>query len=140
MKTITAALITVFLATVTQAQEAKPAADPESPPIAGRTVLGVEVREIGVIASGYRVSKLLNQPVYNDKNEKIGKVEDFIVRPDGTLSYAIVDVGGFLKLGAHRVAIPVDQFSSVRPRIVLPGATKEALKQIPEFQYSKDQA
>lgn len=32
---------------------------------------------------------------------------------------------------------PVDQFSEVAPRIVLPGATKEALKQMPEFKYAK---
>jgi len=67
------------------------------------------------------------------------KVEEFIVRPDATLSYAIVDVGGFLKIGAHRVAIPVNQFSEVRQgRLVLPGATKDALKQMPEFRYAKN--
>jgi hypothetical protein len=103
-------------------------------------VLGVEVAELEAIATGYRMSKLLRQPVYNDKNEKIGKAEEFIVRPDGTLSYAIIDVGGFLGLGAHRVAIPVRQFTSVKPHIVLPGATKEALKQMPEFKYSADQS
>jgi sporulation protein YlmC with PRC-barrel domain len=140
MKSIIAAALTLFVVTAARAQETKPSSNPESPPIAGGAVLGVEVREIGMIASGYRVSKLLNQPVYNDKNEKIGKIEDFIVRPDGTLSYAIVDVGGFLGLGKHRVAIPVNQFTSVRPRIVLPGATKDTLKQMPEFQYSKEQA
>lgn len=108
-------------------------------PIAGGSVLGVEVSELSIVATGYRISKLLAQPVYNDKNAKIGKLEDFIVKPDGTLSYAILDVGGFLGVGAHRVAIPVGQFSDVRPRIVLPGATKDALKQMPEFRYSRPQ-
>jgi len=39
----------------------------------------------------------------------------------------------------HRrhVAIPVQQFSQVTPKIVLPGASKDALKQLPEFTYSK---
>jgi len=33
---------------------------------------------------------------YNEKNEKIGRVDDLIVAPDGSLSAAIIDVGGFL--------------------------------------------
>lgn len=141
MKTLMVTLVALTAATTSQAQP--PSGEPKTParpPIAGRVVLGVEVAELEAIATGYRISKLLRQPVYNDKNEKIGKTEEFIVRPDGTLSYAIIDVGGFLGLGAHRVAIPVSQFTSVKPRIVLSGATKEALKQMPEFKYSADQS
>ena len=80
---------------------------------------------------------MLNQTVYNDKNEKIGKLEELIVKPDGKLSWAIVDVVGFLGMGKHRVAIPVGQFTSMMPRVVLPGATKDALKQMPPFDYAK---
>jgi sporulation protein YlmC with PRC-barrel domain len=140
MKALFISLVALAAVTTAYAQErgGQSSATPPSPPVAGGTVLGVEVREVALIAEGYRVSKLLNQPVYNDKNEKIGTVEDFIVKPDGTLSYAIIDVGGFLKMGAHRVAIPVSQLSQVKPRIVLPGATKDALKQMPEFTYAKD--
>jgi hypothetical protein len=60
-----------------------------------------------------------------------------IIAPDGKLSVAVVDVGGFLGLGAHRVAIPVEQFTQIEPKIVLPGATKQALKGLPEFKYVK---
>ncbi len=139
MRALTGALIAFSLAITAHAQPQDQPAE-RRVPIAGSAVLGVEVREMGIIASGYRVSKLLGSTVYNEKNEKIGKVEEFIVRPDATLSYAIVDVGGFLKMGAHRVAIPVNQFSEVRQgRLVLPGATKDALKQMPEFRYAKNQ-
>jgi sporulation protein YlmC with PRC-barrel domain len=104
-------------------------------PIAGRAVLGVTVAETQLIATGYRASKLLHQDVYNDKNEKIGKVDDLIVTPDGTLSIAVIDVGGFLGLAKHRVAIPVRQFAHVAPKAVLPGATKDQLKALPKFEY-----
>jgi hypothetical protein len=40
-------------------------------------------------------------------------------------------------MGTHRVAIPVQQFNQVTPKIVLPGATKDSLKEVPEFRYSK---
>jgi hypothetical protein len=42
-------------------------------------------------------------------------------------------VGGFVGIGKHRVAIPVKQFKEVHPKVVLPGATKEALKNLPDF-------
>ena len=93
--------------------------------------------DLSVVAKGYRMSKLIHTTVINDKNEKIGKIGDLIVTPDGTLSLAVVDVGGFLGMGRHRVAIPVGQFSDVKPKVVLPGATKDALKQLPEFEYAK---
>jgi hypothetical protein len=104
-------------------------------PIAGRVTLGVSVEETALVATGWRASKLIHAAVYNDKNEKIGRIDDFIVSPDGTLSVAVIDVGGFLGIDTHRVAIPVQDFDEVSPKIVLKGASKEELKKIPEFKY-----
>jgi sporulation protein YlmC with PRC-barrel domain len=101
-------------------------------------VLGVAVAENEALAIGHRVSKMLHADVRNDKGEKIGKVDDLIVKPDGTLTIAVIDVGGFLGMGSKRVAIPVSQFSEVKPHLVLPGATKDALKALPTFEYTKD--
>lgn len=108
-----------------------------NPPLAGKTVLGVAYAEMDAVAVGYRASKLIGASVYNDKNERIGKVGDIAVKPDGTVSFAIVDVGGFLGMGKHHVAVPVGQFSEVKPRTVLPGATKEALRALPAFEDAK---
>ena len=105
-------------------------------PVAGIVPLGVAVVETEAVATGWRASKLMHADVYNDSNQKIGKIDDFIVSPDGKLSVAVVDVGGFLGLAAHRVAIPVEQFGKVAPKVVLKGATKEALKALPEFKYA----
>jgi sporulation protein YlmC with PRC-barrel domain len=135
------------IATSADGQASRPASGPASAPsgsasaaaskgpIAGRAVLGVTIAETQLIATGYRASKLLHQDVYNDRNEKIGKVDDLIVTPDGTLSIAVIDVGGFLGLAKHRVAIPVRQFAHVAPKAVLPGATKDQLKALPAFEY-----
>jgi sporulation protein YlmC with PRC-barrel domain len=105
-------------------------------PVAGRTVLGVTVAETELIATGYRASKLLRVDVYNDKGEKIGKVEDLVVSPDGTVSTAVINVGGFLGLGKYLVAIPVRQFTQIAPKAVLPNATKDQLKSLPKFEYT----
>ena len=107
-------------------------------PVAGRIPLGVTVIETEAIAKGYRVSKLIGTQVKNDKGERIGKIEEMILSPDGKVTTAIVEVGGFLDLGDHRVAIPVEQFTSLEPGgAVLPGASKAALKKLPEFQYAR---
>jgi hypothetical protein len=67
----------------------------------------------------------------------VGEVEDLIVTPDKSLSYAIIGVGGFLGMGTYDVAIPVDQFQSSNGKIVLPGVTKDTLKAMPPFHYSQ---
>lgn len=112
-------------------------ASAQDPPIVGKAKLGVSVTEAELVATGWRASKMIHVDVYNEKDEKIGRVDDLIVSPDGTLSAAIIDVGGFLGMATHRVAIPIQNFQQIAPKPILPGASKEALKNLPEFEYAK---
>lgn len=106
--------------------------------VAGTTTLGVPATEITTLARGWSAKKqILGKTVYNDHNERLGDVDDIIVAPDKSLSYAIIGVGGFLGLGEHYVAIPFNQFKSGDGKYVLPGATKDTLKAIPTFNYAK---
>jgi sporulation protein YlmC with PRC-barrel domain len=106
--------------------------------VAGSTTTGVTVEELKTIALGWSAKKqILGKPVYNDKDEKVGDVDDLIIAPDSSVSYAIIGVGGFLGLGERQVAIPVNHFKGGEGRIVLPGATKDALQAMPSFQYAK---
>lgn len=99
-------------------------------------MLGANPDENERITDGWRVSKSLKIDVYNDVNEKIGQIDDFIVSPDGTRATAIVEVGQFLGQGKYLVAIPVRKFSRIYPAAVMPGATKPALKKLPRFEYA----
>jgi sporulation protein YlmC with PRC-barrel domain len=127
-----------------QAEAPKPAAAPAATPapappaVAGGTVLGVSVSELVAVVNGWSIKRqILGKDVYNDKSEKIGKVDDLIVSPDKAISYAIIGAGGFLGIDRHDVAIPVNQFKLADGKITLPGATKDAVKAMPPFQYAK---
>ena len=107
-------------------------------PVAGTAVLGVTVSEVQAVATGWSLKKsVLGKSVYNDENQAVGKIDDVIVAPDNAISYAIVGVGGFLGMGKHEVAIPVSQLKVNAKKITLPGATKDALKALPKFEYAK---
>ena len=106
---------------------------------AGSTLVSVSVEELREVATGWSAKKqILGKDVYNPAGEKIGSVEDLIVAPNRSLSYAIVGVGGFLGMGTHDVAVPVSKFKQEMGKIILPGATKDALKDAPKFEYAKD--
>ena len=106
--------------------------------IAGSTTTGMSVEELKTIARGWSATKqILGKPVYNAKNEKVGDVDDLIIAPDSSISYAIIGVGGFLGLGERQVAVPANHLKHTEGRIVLPDATKEALQAMPSFQYAK---
>jgi len=106
--------------------------------VAGSTSPGISVEELKTIARGWSATKqILGKSVYNDKNEKVGDVDDLIIAPDSSVSYAIIGVGGFLGLGERQVAVPVSRFKHSEGRIVLPDATKDALQAMPSFQYAK---
>jgi hypothetical protein len=88
------------------------------------------------VAKGFPVTKLRGATVVNDRDEKIGRIDDLIIGLDRVV-FAVIRVGGFHGIGGHRVAVPYDslQLDDARKKIVLPGATKDQLKELPEFKY-----
>lgn len=78
---------------------------------------------------------LMGKDVYNERNEKIGSVDDLILSRDMKASYAVIGVGGFLNMGTHDVAVPMHQLKVEKDKIFFRGATKDALKAMPEFRY-----
>lgn len=113
-------------------------APPAFAQVAGTTMIGVAIAEISTVARGWSAKKqILGHTVYNEKNEKVGTIEDIIIAPDKAVSYAIVGAGGFAGLGKHDVAIPVSQFKEDKDRFVLEGASEEMIKGMPKFEYAE---
>jgi sporulation protein YlmC with PRC-barrel domain len=105
--------------------------------VAGSTLLGVAAAEMREVTLGWSAKRqVLGKPVYNDKNQVIGKIDDVIIAPDKAVSYAIIGAGGFLGVDRHDVAIPVSQIQLQDGKLVLPGASKQALEAQPNFEYA----
>ena len=106
--------------------------------VAGSTRLGVAVEEMKAVALGWSAKKqVLSQSVYNEQNQKVGTIDDLIIAPDTSVSFVIVGAGGFVGLGKHDVAFPVTQLKQQDGKFILPGATKDAIKALPKFEYAK---
>ena len=88
------------------------------------------------VATGYRVSKVLGSTVFNEAKESVGTIDDLIVTPADTVPYAVLSVGGFLDMGSKYVVVPFKELQVNDNKMVLPGATKESLKALPDFTYS----
>lgn len=112
----------------------------QNAPVAGTTSVAIAVpaEELVTLAKGWSANEqIIGKDIYNDKNEKVGVVEDLIIAPDKAVSYAIVGAGGFLGMAKHNVAIRVNNFKLTGGKIILPGATKDAIKNMPAFEYAK---
>lgn len=88
------------------------------------------------VGKGYRAGWLLGGNVINDQNEKVGTIAEFVIGQDYAL-FAVLEVGGFLGLGSHLVAVPIRAlvFEDAGRKVVLPGATSKALRSFPEFRF-----
>ena len=92
--------------------------------------------DVSLLAKGYRASKLIGTRVTNDKNEKIGSLDDLVVDKNRVL-FAVLQVGGFLGIGSRLVAVPAESLviNDAGRKIQLPGASKDQLKSLSEFKY-----
>jgi sporulation protein YlmC with PRC-barrel domain len=109
--------------------------------LAGSTTNGITLTEINDLAFSWSVKKsILNQPLHNERGEKIGIIEDIILSLDKNVSYLIVGAGGFIGLGRYDVAIAASQVHDEGGSIVFTGATKESIKAMPRFDYADDSA
>jgi sporulation protein YlmC with PRC-barrel domain len=108
--------------------------------VAGPAALGVTTTELReVVTLGWSAKRqVLGEPVYNEKTERIGTVDDIVIAADMARSYAIIDVGGFLGTGKRDIVVRLSQLiRQVDGSFVLVGATKDVLKALPPFEYAR---
>ena len=78
---------------------------------------------------------LIGEDVYNDKDEKLGDIKEFMLAMDtGNVAYAVLSFGGFLGMGEKLFAVPWNalKLDTVNKRFVL-NMEKDQLKNAPGF-------
>ncbi|SFI49696.1 PRC-barrel domain-containing protein [Albimonas pacifica] len=93
-----------------------------------------------VEAAGLTAETVEGATVYDMGNEDIGEVVDLVLSADGAVDEAIIDVGGFLGLGEHRVAVRMSDLKVMQSdddpddlRVYV-ASTKEELEAMPEVE------
>jgi len=115
-KTITAGLVgTALLATAAIAQTPTATTD-------RATMAPAAASDTSSFQGTWRASKLVGLSVYNDKNESLGSINDLLTDKDGNIKAVVIGVGGFLGVGEHLVAVPLDKVKFVNEPVVYAGA------------------
>src|SRR5438132_6026224 len=70
----------------------------------------------------WRASKLVGLNVYNDSNESLGSINDLLADKSGNIKAVVIGVGGFLGVGEHLVAVPMDKVKFVDQPVAYSGA------------------
>lgn len=73
----------------------------------------------------WRTSKLVGLNVYNDSNESLGSINDLLADKSGNIKAVVIGVGGFLGVGEHLVAVPMDKVKFVDEPIAYTSAASQ---------------
>ena len=80
------------------------------------------------------VKSMLGAPVYNDQHEKIGTLQNIMVKPSATEPTAVLSVGDYLGTGSKLVGVPLSHLHlQGKDAMMMPGASKAMLKEIPTY-------
>lgn len=127
----TTALLAAVLASLSPASIAQSQAD--SPVARSAIAGGVTIVPEDIVAKGLRATGLLAAGIYNGRSDRLGQVQELIASQDkGELKVVLIETGGFLGINSRRLAIPVDRFAALGTQLVLPDATEDSLRQMPE--------
>jgi sporulation protein YlmC with PRC-barrel domain len=69
----------------------------------------------------WRASKIVGLSVYNDGNEKLGSINDLLMDKSGNIKAVVLGVGGFLGMGEHLVAVPLDKIKFINEPVAYTG-------------------
>lgn len=82
--------------------------------------------------------KLEGKDLYGADNQKVGEIDKVVMGPDNKANSVLVDIGGFLGIGAKTVSIPVSQLRADGDRVVAQNLTKEQARAMEEYKETGD--
>jgi hypothetical protein len=89
-------------------------------------------------AAELTADKLQGARVYGAKDEDVGEINRLVMNDNGQVKLFVLDIGGFLGIGEHEIAVTPDEVNIVRDakgqdfRVYI-DANKDALKAQPEY-------
>lgn len=125
-----------------QLEEGDPNAAPVDPELTtdqpgARATPGDREGLTAIDATEFQPEQLRGIGVYGINDELIGSISDVVLNPDGTVDAVIVDVGGFLGLGAKPVAVGSDNLTISEDiagqRYLFISTTRDQLEAQPAF-------
>ena len=81
-------------------------------------------------------SDIIGTEVVTSTDEKLGSISDVVLERDGTVIAAVIDVGGFLGIGAKSVAVSFNSLTATpteNGEKIVVALSKEELNTAPEF-------
>lgn len=134
------ATMTPDAGTATGSEATDQAATPDTGTDPAQTAASVPPDGYSVMEAEDRTAdRLMGAEAYSTEGESIATVSDLVLNDDGGASHVIMDVGGFLGVGTHTVAIEVEQVDilwndadgDVMVQVPL---TEDQLRDMPEYQ------
>jgi len=100
-------------------------------------VAGTTARSTYVTADQHmRSSKIVGASVYNERNEKVGSIDDVLIGDKAEISGVVISVGGFLGMAGKLVEVPFSRIQVNNDKLTIAGATKDQLTNLPEYKYA----
>jgi sporulation protein YlmC with PRC-barrel domain len=78
------------------------------------------------------VESLMGKDVYGADGKDVGDLENVLVGPNGRVRAAIVEFGGFLGIGEHKVAVPWEELNIQGDRVTV-NMTEDQVKAMPRW-------
>lgn len=79
-------------------------------------------------------SKIIDMDIQGGKGEIIGEIDDLVIKRNGRVKKATMEVGGFLDIGDKLVAYPFDKLTFEKNKILV-DVTQQQLENRKEFDY-----
>lgn len=90
----------------------------------------------GAITGDMSADELLGTSVVDREGNSVGKINDLLIGHDGNISKVLVDVGGFLGMGAQTVALDLGQLQPAQGSgdDLVTDMTKQQLQALPRME------
>ncbi len=114
-----------------QQQPAQPQAQPPQAAQANPPAANPPSPQQNAVAALQR-SDIVGKDLYDRSGNEVAKIQDVKTSPDGKIAAVEIDIGGFLGIGARRIAVPVDKLGLQGGRIQSNSLSADQIRDLPQ--------